>query len=404
MRVLHRINLNVAAGVENQFHEFVRHPDVRASLCNSVLIGKPIHPDLAPGIVPNVEHAISLKRWRGIKIPRHLRGALALRAGWALSKSRAEALLAWSAFAKPELTAACRRHGVPLLYREGGSGWMDVDRRYAEEFLGALGGALCNTRASMRILQLKWGYAGPAKICLGGIRPDLVPAEPAPRHLASDEIVLGTAGRLVPLKGTALALHALRELLDAGVRARLRIAGDGAEGGRLRALAQRLGIAKRVEFLGAVRDMHAFYRSLDVFVHAALREPLGNVCIEAAVHGCVVIATRVDGLAETVIDGVTGLTLAAEGDLDRYRELGGNLEDLPPQVYDPDLDALRELRCVEPRSIADTIGELVSQPARFEAMSAAAVERIRERFAFDRYVRDMIAGIHEFAGRPAAAR
>lgn len=397
LSLLHRINLNVSGGVENQFCAFLAHPQVRGRLRNEVLIGEPVHPDLASRVQAHTDAVHSFKRWRGLPLPRLPRALRVARTMAVIGACRPDALLSWSAFAKPELAAGCRRYGVPLVYREGGAAWGDPDPDAARVFLDQVAGAVCNTRASERMLRLKWGYRGPARICLGGIRPDVLGPKPTAKRICDGQrIVLGSAARLVGIKGVALSLHALAILRGKGFPAILRIAGDGPDRSSLTSLAERLGLADDVVFLGGVRDMRAFYSDTDVLLHPALREPLGNVCIEAAANGCVVVAARVDGLAETVLDGVTGISLPAELDLSRYRELGGNVKDLPDQVYDPDLDALRELRCADPERLAEAVASLAADPNRFTAMSGAAIAEIRERFAFDRYVEDMVKSIREF--------
>lgn len=397
MRILHRINLNVAGGVENQFCAFLEHPDVRERLRSEVLIGAPVHAHLAPRVYECARGVYSFKRWRGLRLPRYPRALRTRRTIDIIGARRPDVLLSWAAFAQPELADGCERHGVPLVYREGGAAWGDADPEAARRFLDQVAGVICNTHASQRMLQLKWRYRGASRVCLGGIRPDVLEKEPAAKRLCGDgPIVLGSAARLVGVKGVALTLHAVAALRDRQIPVVLRVAGDGPDRVALTALAARLGIADRVSFLGGQRDMRAFYRGIDVLVHPALREPLGNVCIEAAANGCVVVTTRVDGLVETVLDGITGIALPTALDLSRYRELGGNVSTLPAQVYDPEADCLRELRCVDPEELATAIGELASDPERFIAMSAAAIREIRLRFSFDRYVQESLRALHEF--------
>lgn len=397
VKLLHRINLNVAGGVENQFCAFLEHPEVREHLHNEVLIGAPVHAHLAPRVQECARGVYSFKRWHGLRLPRYPRALRVWRTIDIIGARRPDALLSWAAFAQPELADGCGRYGVPLVYREGGAAWGDADPEAASRFLDQVAGAICNTHASQRMLQLKWGYRGASRVCLGGIRPDVLEKEPAAKRLRDDgPIVLGSAARLVGVKGVALTLHAVAALRDRGVPVVLKIAGDGPDRAALIALVARLSIAERVNFLGGQRDMRAFYRGIDVLVHPALREPLGNVCIEAAANGCVVVTTRVDGLVETVLDGITGVTLPTPLELSRYRELGGNVSTLPAQVYDPEADCLRELRCADPDELAEAIAKLASSPEKFTAMSATAIREIRARFSFDRYVQELLRALHEF--------
>ena len=120
-------------------------------------------------------------------------------------------------------------------------------------------------------------------------------------------------GRLVQRKGIGNAITALAEVPDA----ELVIAGgpDPAdlrldpEAGRLGALASALGIADRVRFLGRVGrpDLPALYRSADAVVCVPWYEPFGIAAVEAMACGVPVVATAVGGLADTVVDGGTGI-------------------------------------------------------------------------------------------------
>lgn len=125
-------------------------------------------------------------------------------------------------------------------------------------------------------------------------------------------------GRLVERKGVIHLLRALTKL-DPGVR--LAIVGDGPLGPSLRAAAQELGVAERVEFTGPVspEELRRQFQLCDVFVLPAVEdskgdvEGLGVVLIEALSHGRPVIASASGGIPDIVRDGSTGL-LVTPGD------------------------------------------------------------------------------------------
>jgi phosphatidylinositol alpha-1,6-mannosyltransferase len=124
--------------------------------------------------------------------------------------------------------------------------------------------------------------------------------------------VLLTVARLVPRKGHDLVLRALVPVLRRVPDVRYRIVGDGPDRARLERLAADLGVAHAVEFLGAVDDVGAFYRSCDLFVMPSREEEgevegFGIAFIEASASGKPVIGGRSGGVAEAVIDGETGL-------------------------------------------------------------------------------------------------
>jgi D-inositol-3-phosphate glycosyltransferase len=77
---------------------------------------------------------------------------------------------------------------------------------------------------------------------------------------------------------------------------------------RLRAVAAKLGISARVDFLGSVahHELPYFYAAAEACLMPSYSESFGLVGLEAQACGCPVIASNVSGLASVVRDGVTG--------------------------------------------------------------------------------------------------
>lgn len=133
-------------------------------------------------------------------------------------------------------------------------------------------------------------------------------------RIAGGTVVIGTAGRLEPMKGFEYLVSAAKGLVDRGVRFELCIAGGGSQQAMLERHARDLGIASCIRFLGPVRDMAGYYRSLDVFALPSVStEGLPLVVLEAMASGVPVVATRLAGAPEVIEDGVNGL-LVPPGD------------------------------------------------------------------------------------------
>jgi glycosyltransferase involved in cell wall biosynthesis len=118
-------------------------------------------------------------------------------------------------------------------------------------------------------------------------------------------------GRLSPEKDVATLLRATAIVVRREPSFRLLIAGDGPCAAELRDLAGALGVRGRVEFLGEVRDVPGLLRRAGVFVLPSLSEGLALTVLEAMACGLPVVATKVGGTSEAVLEGETGLLVPA---------------------------------------------------------------------------------------------
>lgn len=129
--------------------------------------------------------------------------------------------------------------------------------------------------------------------------------------LSRDALVVGVVGRLSPEKGQRFFLRAL-------ARARLRLPqligvliGDGQDRHVLEAEAASLGLSGYIHFTGHVAGLGEYYRAMDLVVMPSLSEGMPNVALEAMLFGKAMLATRVGGVPEVVVDGVTGRIVEA---------------------------------------------------------------------------------------------
>jgi glycosyltransferase involved in cell wall biosynthesis len=189
-------------------------------------------------------------------------------------------------------------------------------------------------------------FGARASVIHNGVDVSDFDAAPAPR---SDEPYVFAIGRHVRQKGFDLLLDAYASLVDRpGFDHRLVIAGDGPERGALERRAVDLGIAERVDFVGATdrAATASWFRGADVFVLPSRHEPFGIVVLEALAAGVPVVAADVGGVAEFLPD--TPLTRLA--DPDRPASLAAGIEailsrddrrlDADPAVSDALADAL----------------------------------------------------------------
>jgi len=116
--------------------------------------------------------------------------------------------------------------------------------------------------------------------------------------LPSDPALLGCAARLHPHKRLDAAIH----LLASQPSWHLALAGQGADEGRLRLLADELKVADRVHFIGEIspHQMPGFIACLDVFVFPSQAETFGLAAVEAASAGVPLVANDLVVLREVL--------------------------------------------------------------------------------------------------------
>ncbi len=181
---------------------------------------------------------------------------------------------------------------------------------------------------------------------------------PEPRLVSSDELaearrqvgllpnarVLTFVGRLRHEKGVDVFLQALGQLRDLEDVHAL-VVGDGPERSKLEEAAR----GQRVHFLGHRDDVDRWFALADVVVVPSRRETFGRVPLEAMALGRPVVASRVGGLVEAVVDNETGLLV-------------------PPE---------------DPTALATKLRTLLSQPALANALGEAGRAHCRARHTLE---------------------
>jgi glycosyltransferase involved in cell wall biosynthesis len=251
---------------------------------------------------------------------------------------------------------AARRARVPFVYHVHSPAGRDSTRR----FLNALNSLvewhtvsdadrIVTVSPSLRDYMLARGFAENRVVCV----PNGVPsaAEGRDRTPPNATWTVGTVALFRPRKGIEVLLEALASMRSWGAPVRLRAVGSFetlAYESSVLALADRLGLADAIEWVGFTRAINSELAKMDLFVLPSLfGEGLPMVVLEAMTMGVPVVASHVEGIPEAIAHRESGLL-------------------------------------VEPASVsqlAAAIQELVAGELDYASFSRAGRERHREKFS-----------------------
>ncbi|MEM7129624.1 MAG: glycosyltransferase [Chloroflexota bacterium] len=163
-----------------------------------------------------------------------------------------------------------------------------------------------------------------------------------------DGYVIGAVSRLYPVKGVNYLVEALVHV----DKAELVVIGDGTDENILKQLAEELGVASRIHWLGNRNDVPELLMGFDLFVQPSLHEGMPNTVLEAMAAGLPVVATAVGGTPEVVVDGETGL------------------------LVEP----------ANPKALSAGINRLIADPILRNRFGQAGYKRVKESFSVENMV------------------
>ena len=167
--------------------------------------------------------------------------------------------------------------------------------------------------------------------------------------------VVTVVANLIPYKGHAELLDAAAAVLDQIPSSRFWLVGrDRGIEKYLKQKARELGILNRVIFAGERSDMPNILAASDILVLPSHEEGFSNVILEAMAAGLPLVATRVGGAQEAVLDGVTGWLVQPN----------------------------------RPKELATKIVDLLNNPKRSKEWGERGKERVKKEFGIEKMVEE----------------
>lgn len=293
---------------------------------------------------------------------------------------------------------AAKFAGVPrIIAHERGTAWTEnLAMRLVDRVLYHITDVLlANSRAAKTVLTKHVGIPEDRiRVIYNGIPEPFIDLNLRPSlrerlGISSEALLAGTVGRLDTPKGHIFLLHAIPAIWQTLPEMHFVIIGDGPLREYLKTEAQKLGLLNNggLHFLGFLPDAPSLMREMDLLVHPAIREPLGNVLIEAGLNNLPVVASNVDGCAEVIVNGETGTLVDCSQPATYVHAPGAS--PLPKVVVDGGTRQLRPPLGPSPEDLAAAIVQLSRNPHLREQMGTRARARAKELFSIERYVREL---------------
>ncbi|MBD8454807.1 glycosyltransferase [Serratia rubidaea] len=378
MKRLHVINLEKMGGAEKIFLQFLHNATAGSDsiLCISNKIGPEIASEL--GDTP-VLFANRIINDRALKYPVFLRKSALLRK---IERQRADLVIFWDFV--PNLARKIRNSKT--IYYDHGCSWRFPLNAKTLGFFEKVDGCIAVSFASKRVLEERFKLTCPIEIVSNCVPP---PTTISPKTVApTTRVVLGTASRLVSLKGIGVSILTLHTLRQKSIDAELYIAGKGPDEAKLRELVTKLGVEKYVHFLGFQQDLTSFFDRIDFYISSPVTEPFGLSCMEALYHTVPVIFPLIDGQPEVIPDGECGTGITPTLSFEQYRLLTGIEIDFPHYVFNTTTKKMMPPLVLAPEDCAQKILDILEQK-RYMTFSNNALQHASAKFDYTQFVKKL---------------
>jgi glycosyltransferase involved in cell wall biosynthesis len=202
-----------------------------------------------------------------------------------------------------------------------------------------------------------------------GIKPKSLPAgfdavtKRDELHIPTGAKVVGMIALFEPRKGYQVLLEAATSIAQRVPEVYFVLVGDGPVRHEMEKLAKKLGVTNQTLFLGSRRDFREIMATFDVFVLPSLEfESLPYVVLEAMGAAKPIVGTRVGGIPEEIVHGVTGIVV-------------------PPG---------------DAQALSHAIVDLLQNPAKAKSMGKAGQKRLEMAFSTNKFIKETTKIYEEF--------
>jgi glycosyltransferase involved in cell wall biosynthesis len=270
-----------------------------------------------------------------------------------------------------------------LIVHERGSAWnLPSKRGFILRFIVWKSDLiLANSMATKTLVEKKFGISkNKIKVIHNGVNTSISFKK---KSLENEEtFFIGFIGRLDTPKGIHVLISAMHNLKHENIK--LIIAGDGP---LRQELVNRVRNLKSVQFIGRVSDPYDFFNTISLLVVPSIREPLGNVCIEAGLYRVPVLASYIDGIPEIIDNYVSGELIKPTQSV--LASDVANSIPVPEYVVNPIDHELIQPMQIDPSELADKILLLSKNPNKLSQYANKLHKNIINCFSIEHYRKNL---------------
>lgn len=387
MKAIHLINLDKMGGAEKVFLQFISN-----SACENIIFC--ISNDVDESILlalrgHKIYYVNRMFSFSKIKFPPFMR-PLVLK--YRIEKEKADFLIVWDLI--PRLPR--KPNYIKTIYYDHGSSWTFPDNRHTRMFLKNIDAAIAPSEASKAMMQKRFFVRAMIEV-IPNTLPDIKQKLSVKGAPTKDYLVLGTASRLAGVKGIAISILTVAELVNRGVNAKLLIAGKGPEDAELKNLVRVKNLENYVDFLGYQENLTFFYNKIHFYMSTSFAESFGLSCLNAQMHNVPCIYSVVDGQPEVNVDGITGIGIIPTMSIHEYISQVGYQADIEREhVYDPVNQVITQPKAVSYQKCADVVETILLQN-NYENL----IEGLKKHNLINNNKKSMTSTIDEFLSRMA---
>lgn len=337
LRVMHVLDRLDVGGTEKAVMKLVRGLDPEIfehSIC--ILRGTPATGEWASGVT--VLHAGREAAASQFNVPRLVRVMRTVRPAIVHSRNWGgiEAVVAAKLARVP--VSVHSEHGYELEMASG----LPFHRRLLRHSAYRMAKAVAVVTEDLRTYHAAQAWWNPATISIlyNGVdgqefspQPQVRDAVRSQLGIPPEALVVGSVGRMTPLKDFTTLLKAAEALTPESPHLRVLLVGSGTELSRLQNyVANSPKLAGRVIFPGTVERVAGLLNAMDVFVLPSRMEGMSNTLLEALAVGLPAVATRVGGNPEVIAEGECGYLFAPQDVPELVSQLRTLLRDSPLRV------------------------------------------------------------------------